>query len=245
MSCWRSNIAGVALLLMLTSSSFVARSSASSNAQAETATVEAMVVVTRADNAARAGSQDVVLWLTPLGRNLHPPPARERRYQIVQKDKQFHPHVLAVPVGVPVEFPNLDPWFHNVFSLYKGEKFDLGLYEAGTARAVRFEHPGVSFIFCNIHPEMSAYVLALQTPYFAVSNERGQIKIPDVPFGRYRLEVWYERAESSEVAKLSREITVTDSLTSLGSIRIKESPLIIPPHHDKHGQPYPKDRSTY
>ena len=102
-----------------------------------------------------------------------------------------------------VEFPNLDPWFHNVFSLYKGERFDLGLYEAGSSRTVHFERAGVSFIFCNIHPEMSAYVLALGTPYFAVSDHRGNIRIADVPPGRYRIEVWFERAESPDTAKLS------------------------------------------
>jgi plastocyanin len=217
-----------------------------SNAYSETATVEALVVVNHVHaNPARSGNEDVVVWLTPLDRDVHLPPVRARHYQMVQKDKQFHPHVLVVPVGAPVEFPNLDPWFHNVFSMYKGEKFDLGLYEAGASRTVHFDRPGVSFIFCNIHSGMSAYVLALGTPYFAVSNDKGQIRIAEVPAGRYRLEVWFERAESSEMAKLAREVTVTGATTLLGRIEVLESPLAIPPHTDKHGQPYENDRAPY
>ncbi len=236
----KSKIAGIVCL-------FVASAiSVAYSAQQEATTVEAQAVVNHVHGKSlHSGNEDVVVWLTPLGKNVHPPPARARHYQMMQKNKQFHPHVLAVPLGAPVEFPNLDPWFHNVFSLYKGEKFDLGLYEAGSSRTVRFDRPGVSFLFCNIHPEMSAYVLVLPTPYFAVSNEEGQIRIPDVPAGRYRVEVWFERAESVDVAKLSREITVTDAKTSLGTLQIQESPLTIPAHTDKHGQPYPSDRNPY
>jgi plastocyanin len=214
--------------------------------QAEFSTVEAQVVVSYVQGkSSHSGNEDVVVWLTPLDREIQLSPARARHYQMVQKDKQFHPHVLAIAVGAPVEFPNLDPWFHNVFSLYKGEKFDLGLYEAGSSRTVHFDRPGVSFLFCNIHPEMSAYVLALETPYFAVSNHQGQIRISNVPHGRYRIEVWFERAESSEMAKLSREVTVSFPSTSLGKIEVHESPLAIPPHSDKHGQPYQTDRTPY
>jgi hypothetical protein len=94
---------------------------------------------------------------------------------------------------------------------------------------------------------MSAYVLAFETPYFVVSNGRGQIRIADVPPGRYRMEVWFERAESSEMAKLSREVTVTDTevAISLGKIEVIESPLAIPPHTDKHGETYQTDRIPY
>jgi plastocyanin len=233
----------VIMLVMVTIS--VAHSAAH-----EGVNVEAQITVDHVhERSGREGNEDVVVWLTPLSPDFHPPPAHARRYQIVQKDKQFHPHVLAVPVGAPVEFPNEDPWFHNVFSMYKGEKFDLGLYEAGTSRTVRFDRPGVSFIFCNIHPEMSAYILVLETPFFAVSNDRGQIKIADVPPGRYRLEVWFERAESADMKKLSREITIGSSANgsevSLGKIEIRESALAIPPHTDKHGQQYETDHPPY
>jgi plastocyanin len=214
--------------------------------KSEASTVEAQVVVKHAHGkSGHSGNEDVVVWMMTLDRDVSLAPARMPHYKMIQKDKRFHPHVLAVPLGAPVDFPNLDPWFHNVFSLYKGERFDLGLYEAGASRTVRFDRPGVSFIFCNIHPEMSAYVLALETPYFAVSNDHGLIRIAGVPAGRYRIQLWFERAESAETAKLSREVMVTDPTTSLGTIEVRESPLVIPPHTDKHGQPYQTDRTPY
>jgi hypothetical protein len=164
---------------------------------------------------------------------------------MVQHDKQFHPHVLAVPVGAAVIFPNQDPFFHNVFSLYRGEKFDLGLYEAGSSRTVRFDRAGVSFIFCNIHPEMSAYIIALDTPYFAASDTRGQFRIADVPPGRYRLHVWYERSESRQTDALARDVNITEPTVSLGTIEVKESERLVPQHTNKHGKPYDIDRTPY
>ena len=103
---------------------------------------------------------------------------------MIQKNKQFDPHMLVVPVGSMVQFPNHDPFFHNVFSLYNGKRFDLGLYETGSERGVRFDREGVSYIFCNIHPEMGAVILALSTPYYDMSAD-GAIVIPRVPPGKY------------------------------------------------------------
>ena len=202
-------------------------------------TVEHVHAVTKA-----ASSKDVVVWLEPLDGDPAPAPI-QRKYRMVQRDKQFHPHVMAVPVGTAVEFPNEDPFFHNVFSLYMGKRFDLGLYEAGSSRTVHFDRPGVSFIFCNIHPEMNAYLLALETPYFAVSDAKGDIRIPDVAPGRYRLRVWYERAESSELALLSRDITVSGSVVNLRGIGVSESARLIPQHMNKHGRPYDVDKLPY
>jgi plastocyanin len=189
-------------------------------------------------------SANVVVWLRPLD-SPAPELPTARRYEMAQKDKQFHPHVLAIPVGANVFFPNRDPIFHNVFSLYKGERFDLGLYEAGSSRAVKFERPGVSFVFCNIHPEMSAYIVALETPYFAVSDEHGDVRIPDVPAGRYRMGVWYERAEPKALAALARDVVVTDGDTSLAALSVPESEKFVPDHTDKFGKPYTSDKIPY
>ncbi|MGC1978113.1 MAG: hypothetical protein WA671_15440, partial [Candidatus Sulfotelmatobacter sp.] len=100
----------------------------------------------------------VVVWLTPLGTTPAPLPLQQRSQipQLVQKDKSFHPSLLVIPAGGQVEFPNQDPFFHNVFSLFDGKRFDLGLYESGTTQFVKFDKPGISFIFCNIHAQMSA-----------------------------------------------------------------------------------------
>jgi plastocyanin len=107
-----------------------------------------------------------------------------------QRNLEFSPGVLAVRVGTVVQFPNHDRVFHNVFSFHDGKRFDLGLYPVGTVRYVTFDHPGLSRIFCNIHPNMAAYVMALATPYFSVSDENGRFTIADVPAGTYTYHAW-------------------------------------------------------
>ena len=211
---------------------------------AQQATVEAEVRIKHIGDSKNDNSS-VVFWLVPvdpLGAAQHNRPGP---YRIVQKNKQFHPHVLAVPVGTAVQFPNEDPFFHNVFSLYKGKKFDLGLYEAGGSRTVVFDKPGVSFIFCNIHPDMNAYVLALSTSYFDVSDRDGHLQIDAVPYGKYRTEVWYERAETSELAGFSHVIEVGSPSVKLGPIDLADSPRFQPKHLNKNGHPYDPEPTPY
>jgi hypothetical protein len=124
-----------------------------------------------------------------------------------------------------VTFPNRDPFFHNVFSLFEGRRFDLGLYEAGNTRDVLFDKAGVSYIFCNIHPEMSAVVIALDTPYYGISDPRGEVVIPDVPVGRYTLQVWYETALPETLKSMVRDITVSEAGSTLGVLRLAEAAL--------------------
>jgi hypothetical protein len=140
-------------------------------------------------------------------------------------------------VGGKVEFPNRDPFFHNVFSLFDGKRFDLGLYESGTTRFVQFDKAGVSFIFCNIHAQMSAVVIALATPYFGVSDARGEVSIAAVPAGRYSLQVFHSGVAAADLKALSREITVAPGETTLGSINIAESD-VTDGHKNKYGRDY-------
>ena len=121
--------------------------------------------------------------------------ATARALSPVQHNKEFTPHLLVVPVGSSVDFPNHDPFYHNVFSLFNGKRFDLGLYESGSNRSVRFDHEGISYIFCNIHPEMGAVVIALRTPYFGIASPDGNVTICHVPPGTYDLAVWAEGAD--------------------------------------------------
>jgi len=191
----------------------------------------------------QADHSNVVIWLTPIdaprdGSKRMLPAADRVRLRLLQKSKRFAPHVLVVQSGTAVEFPNLDPFFHNVFSLFNGKRFDLGLYESGSTRTVKFDRPGVAYIFCNIHPEMSAVVVAVNTPYFAISDIRGGIEIPNVPPGRYTLEVWYEKALSETLNALRREITVTADSASMGSFRLTDSGNQILAHKDKYGREY-------
>jgi plastocyanin len=182
---------------------------------------------------------DVVVWLSPLQRlepkaaaSDHPP------YRLTQKNKQFIPHLLIVPTGTSVEFPNADPFFHNVFSLFNGKRFDLGLYESGSTRSVRFDREGISYIFCNIHPEMGAVVLALSTPFYGVSGSNGNIVIRDVPPGSYRLNVWSERAKPLKPEDFPREIQISANMTNLGVIRMKAVDSTLSNHKNKFGETY-------
>lgn len=180
-----------------------------------------------------------VAWLTPVSGNApSEPPAAPRTYRMVQKNKKFNPHLLVVPVGSNVEFPNEDPFFHNVFSLYNGKRFDLGLYETGSERGVRFDREGVSYIFCNIHPEMGAVILALSTPYYAISRD-GAITIPHVPPGRYTLNVWSEVATAGSLNTARRQVTVTAQGAALGAITLVAAPSPIVRHANKFGESYP------
>ena len=189
-------------------------------------------------------SADVVVWLTPLQPDAppavtgHPGP-----FHLIQKDKMFTPHLLVVPTGSSVDFPNQDPFYHNVFSLFNGKRFDLGLYESGTSRAVRFDREGVSYIFCNIHPEMGAVVLALSTPYYAVSTAAGLVAIHDVPSGSYRLHVWSEAAQSSYPVDAGRVVQVGAAPVHLGEIALQGAADPMEHHKNKFGDDYRPDHT--
>ena len=131
--------------------------------------------------------RNVVVWLEGgTGRST----VAAKKVVLDQRQLQFKPHVLAVRVGTQVEMPNSDRVFHNVFSFHDGKRFDLGLYPVGTAKTVTFDRPGLSRIFCNIHPNMAAYVLAVDSGYFAVSDSQGQFVLVGVPLGSYTYHAW-------------------------------------------------------
>lgn len=177
-----------------------------------------------------------VVWLDPLDVPGVPAPPPQAGAQLLQKGKQFHPHVLVIPVGTAVEFPNRDPFFHNVFSLFEGKRFDLGLYEAGTSRVVHFDRPGISYIFCNIHSEMSAVVIALATPYHAIAAPNGAVEIPGVRPGRYRLQVWHEGTSPETLKGLSRVVVVKETGLALGKLNVVQDAMLS--HKNKYGQDY-------
>lgn len=187
-------------------------------------------------------ASEVVVWLVPVDQPVTASPASEHsgnRLQVVQKNKSFQPHLTVVRVGSIVDFPNRDPFFHNVFSLFDGKRFDLGLYEAGATNSVRFDRAGVSFLFCNIHPEMSAVVIAVDTPYYAVSSKAGDLAIPNVPNGKYELHAWYERSLPEELKGLLRVVRISSDTRNLGTIVVPEDTGFSPAHKNKYGQDYP------
>jgi plastocyanin len=179
-----------------------------------------------------------VIWLKPVKPDLTRAVA-PGRFTLRQKNKTFIPHLLVVPTGSSVSFPNDDPFFHNVFSLFDGKRFDLGLYEAGSSRSVVFSREGVSYIFCNIHSEMSAVVITLTTPFYAIADPKGEFRIAGVPTGDYELHIWIEGQRQNELDKETRRIHVGGETYELGEIR-SDHPED-EKHRNKFGRPYDAD----
>jgi plastocyanin len=200
-------------------------------------TLKGHVQLTRSGRAL-ANASNAVIWLTPVGATVDPPQQDPAHIpQLVQKNKSFQPSLIVIPVGGKVEFPNHDPFFHNVFSLFEGKRFDLGLYESGTTRFVQFDKPGVSFIFCNIHEQMSAVVITLATPYYAISNAKGDLSLSNVPPGRYHLQVFHSSVAPDALRAMSREITVGPTDTSIGNLTLSETDVTLA-HKNKYGRDY-------
>lgn len=203
-------------------------------------TVSGQVRLTNRTNGKRLKDHSqVVVWLKPLsGVGPTLPAVHQQSLRLVQRDKTFEPHLLVVQAGSMVEFPNDDPFFHNVFSLFEGKRFDLGLYEAGSTRSLLFDKPGICYLFCNIHPEMSAVIVVVATPYFAVSDRAGEISIPNVLVGPYELHVWNERSLPKELDALTRRLSVSESAHTLGTIFLTAGPKEVPTHKNKYGRDY-------
>ena len=180
----------------------------------------------------------VVVWLEPIARAA----ASGNRTQpsvMAQKMKTFSPHVLAIPAGSSVEFPNFDPIFHNAFSSYSGQVFDVGLYPPGRSRTVVFKREGVVRVFCNIHSAMSAVIVVLKTPYYAVSDASGSFAIPDVPPGEYRIHVYHERSLPQTLESLESVVKVPAEGFPVPQLVISETGYVMTPHQNKYGKEYP------
>jgi plastocyanin len=191
----------------------------------------------RVDEVRKKGDfSGVVIYLQPSEPVADLP--RARRFRMLQKDKTFTPHILPIPVGSTVDFPNADPIFHSAFSSYNGQLFDVGLYPPGTNRAVHFTRPGVVRVFCNIHPTMSAAIVVLSTPWFATTGRNGAFRI-EAPLGEYDLKVFHERATDTTLDSLTRQISVTEGGTDLPAIEISESGYVVAGHKNKFGKDYP------
>ena len=190
-----------------------------------------------------APPHNAVFWLEPVSADLHDTqwPAHPP-YRLVQKSRTFSPHVLVVPVGANVEFPNADPYFHNVFSLFEGRRFDLGLYEGGSMRSVRFSRKGVSYIFCNIHPEMGAVVLSLDTPLWAMASN--ELIVRNVPPGIYEANIWVEGQRQDLLTQWKHRVVVgVDGGADAGTFHAEaEKPTA---HTNKFGHLYSKEAAPY
>jgi plastocyanin len=187
----------------------------------------------------------VVVSAVPVNAEAAPPPARHS--VMLQKNKTFTPHVLPVTTGATVDFPNADPIFHNAFSSYSGQIFDVGLYPPGTTKSVRFNRPGVVRVFCNIHPTMSAIILVLNTPYFATTGKDGSWEM-NVPPGDYDVKVFHERSTEQTLAGLSLRIVAGEQPTRLPAIAVSEAGYLLAAHKNKYEHDYdspPDDQTLY
>jgi plastocyanin len=177
-----------------------------------------------------------VIWLGTQ----KPVPTSPIQAEINTAEKQFSPHVLVVPLGSTVTFPNHDPFNHNVFSLSEEKPFDLGMYGRGETKSVRFDRAGIVRIFCNIHPQMSALVVVRDNPWYAQPSSDGSFSIPEAPPGRYMLHAWHERS-----AQMTRELVVpVEGIDGL-ALELDARGYEFKPHLNKFGRPYPQQGRRY
>jgi plastocyanin len=177
-----------------------------------------------------AGTTTTVIYAESLD---GPSLLKPGHYRMVQHNKSFEPHVLAVPAGSTVDFLNEDLIFHNVFSLSRPYPFDLGLYRAGVSKSRVFPVPATYRVFCNIHPQMTGILLVLPTSWIVQADSNGSYRL-DLPAGRYRVTAWCERAKP-----VSLQIKVGMGTPTLPELTLDGSHYVQLPHKNKFGQDYP------
>lgn len=209
-------------------------------------TVTGQIVLADSKDSAVRKQKDfsgVAVWLTSLnGRFLN---IAHKRAQMLQKDKRFIPHVLAISTGTTVDFPNLDPIFHNAFSNFDGKLFDVALYPPGSSRSVLFDRPGIVRVFCNIHPSMSAIIVVANSNHIVTTESSGTFRFSNVEPGDYRIHFFHERATPETLAHLTQTITVPDGGDDeLPKVTISEAGYIPVAHKNKYGRDYPSDSES-
>jgi plastocyanin len=202
---------------------------------ADSAPVSGRVEIREKGNVKRAVVREVLVYLSGARAEL-PEALRNRPVSIASRNKTFSPHVEVIPIHGSVSFPNEDDIMHNVFSLSKGNKFDLGLYKNGAKKDFTFSQPGLVRIYCNIHPQMSAFLQVVENPYFAWATADGGFIIGDVPPGSYQLNAWHEEGEASQ------PLVVTESGASGLVLPIDVSGYAKRPHLNKFGKPYKREK---
>jgi plastocyanin len=203
-------------------------------AQAGTAVTGRIAILEKGGKRAADVGQ-AVIWLTA---NRAAAPAG--RVEIATENKQFLPHVLVVPAGTAVAFPNHDPFNHNVFSLSEAAPFDLGLYDRGETRTVQFPHPGIVRVYCNVHGTMSAFVVVRDNPFYTQPGADGSFTIAGVPAGEYTLTAWHERG-----GETSRKIQVGPQGLDPLELVLDARGFKSRPHLNKFGRPYDDEGRRY
>ena len=174
-----------------------------------------------------------VIWLT----GDQAPQAAPASVEIATEDKQFVPHLIVVPRGSTVGFPNHDPFNHNVFSVSPEGPFDLGLYGRGTTKSVRFDRAGVIKVYCNVHASMRGLVVVQETSLYAQPGADGSFRLEGVPPGDYVVHAWHERTP-----EVTSPLKVTESATPPLALTLDARGYRLEQHKDKNGRSY-ADRS--
>lgn len=179
-------------------------------------------------------ARQAVVYFEPAetARASRAPKEPEKPFQLLTKNKEFFPHVLAVPVGGSVQFPNQDAILHNVFSVSPGNAFDLGIYRTGPPKEKRFEQAGVVRVYCNVHQAMVAYILVLDTSYYVSPEIDGSFRLTGLPRGPGKLTVWHEQADP-----WSQELRLASNAPQVQPRLVVVRPKLLP-HLNKTGESY-------
>lgn len=209
---------------------FTASLQSQSRRDSGTGVVSGRVAVLERGNRQADDVSNAVVWLETAS----PVPMAPETVLVNTSRKQFQPHLVVVPVGSRVEFPNSDAFDHNVFSLSDQALFDLGAFGRGESRGTVFERAGIVRVFCNVHPNMSSVIMVRDNPYFAQPLADGSFAIPDVPVGSYTLRVWHERAGDS----ISRDVVVAVGMNEDLVLELDARQYEFVQHLNKFGRPY-------
>ena len=230
----------LALLLSGLAGAASPRDAPAPSSSAERGSVRVLVQVATDTEGNRERAEHAVVWVpgsvAPERRPRKPP-------RLASRKKRFEPRILAVPVGTTVEFPNFDRIFHNVFSLSATATFDLGLYRNGDYRPYTFRSPGVVKVYCNIHPQMAAYVIVVDGDAVALTGTDGVATLDGLPAGRTAIRVWDERGGEATVTAEVAPGKTTSVDVVLDATRWREAP-----HQNKYGKDYPppeEDENRY
>ena len=192
-----------------------------------------------ANSDAEHGADQAVVYIERVDPALWTPGEKARRTKgaaaprLTMEHKRFAPHVLVALQGVDVDFPNLDPVFHNVFSISGKNKFDLGLYKDGKSKTRDFKEPGLVRLYCNIHPSMSAFILVVQNPWYIAPDADGSFRLKGLKAGKYTLRVWHERG-----GEATQEVEVKAGKLTSANFQLDAAEYKELPHKNKMGQDY-------
>jgi hypothetical protein len=178
---------------------------------------------------------ETLVWLEPATVEVKVPRRAGLTVPMITRGKMLMPHVMAVPVGSTVLFPNDDPISHNLFSLSSGNSFDLGLYRKGAGKQQKFEDPGIVNVYCNVHPNMSAVIHVMQTAWYTFADANGTFSFTDVPAGKYRLVAWNEQGGTTQTPI---EIGASGNVTGNLALTLDSRNYRATQHLDKTGRPY-------